>query len=185
VYVLYFDRRWIAVYVYLLSVLVATPYLPLLIKWASSRWQPFSVSRFVLDVEISIGVLLLISGGAVFFFNVRKFPSFILMIIGFIALASLSYFIKPNAYELTHVPQYAILGVLLLHALKRRDGEKGRKASEGPFYFRSAMITGVAGTADELYQGILPLRYFAWYDVALNVLGGLLGLAVFWAFSRK
>lgn len=52
-------------------------------------------------------------------------------------------------------------------------------------YLRSAMITGVLGTIDELYQGILPLRYFAWRDIVMNGLGGLLGLTIFWALSRK
>jgi len=47
------------------------------------------------------------------------------------------------------------------------------------------MITGVLGTIDELYQGILPLRYFTWYDILLNGLGGLLGLTIFWGANRE
>ena len=52
-------------------------------------------------------------------------------------------------------------------------------------YLRSGVITGSFGTIDELYQGLLPLRYFTWYDILLNGLGGLLGLTIFWGVSRE
>ena len=230
----YLTPRWLAVYGYLLIVLIATPYLPLLIQWASSRWSAGSISGFVLGVEISLGVLLIVSAGVIFFHNRRKFPSFALIIGGLIAFASLFYLVIPNPYKLTHLPEYAILGVLILHALKEKRGRTREKVNETYFYpvrmspsentsmlcktvfrfftllnfpmgtlfngvntcimalvksnrvyLRSAMITGVLGTIDELYQGILPLRYFAWRDIVMNGLGGLLGLTIFWALSRK
>jgi glycopeptide antibiotics resistance protein len=43
----------------------------------------------------------------------------------------------------------------------------------------------VLGTIDELYQGILPLRCFTWYDIFLNGIGGLLGLTIFWGIARE
>ena len=230
----YLTPRWLAVYGYLLIVLIATPYLPLLIQWASSRWSAGSISGFVLGVEISLGVLLIVSAGVIFFHNRRKFPSFALIIGGLIAFASLFYLVIPNPYKLTHLPEYAILGVLILHALKEKGGRTREKVNETYFYpvrmspsentsmlcktlfrfftllnfpmgtlfnrvntgimalvksnrvyLRSAMITGVLGTIDELYQGILPLRYFAWRDIVMNGLGGLLGLTIFWALTRK
>jgi len=175
----------LAVYGYLLIVLIATPYLPLLIQWASLRWPAESISGFVLGVEISIGIFLIVSAGAIFFYNRRKFPSFILIIAGFIAFASLFYHIIPNPYELTHLPEYAILAILILHAVKGGDGKRREKVNESYFYFRSAMFTGVLGTIEELYQGILPLRHFIWYDVFLNGIGGLLGLTIFWGIKRE
>ena len=184
----YLTPRWLAVYGYLLIVLTATPYLPLLIQWASSRWSAESISRFVLTVEVSLGVLLIISAGAVFSYNRRKFPSFVLIIGGLIGFASLFYLVIPNPYELTHLPEYAILGILILHAIKEREGRERSimpRAKSKRVYFRSAMITGALGTIDELYQGILPLRYFAWRDIVLNGLGGLLGLTIFWALTRE
>jgi len=51
-------------------------------------------------------------------------------------------------------------------------------------YFRSAIITGGLGAIDELYQGILPSRYFTWYDIFLNGLGGILGLTLVWGISK-
>ncbi len=255
----YFTPRWVAVYGYFLIVLIATPYLPLLIQWASSSWPAASISGFVLGVEISIGILLIVLAGAIFFFNIRKFPYFLLIISALIAFASLFYLIIPNPYELTHLPEYAILGILTLHAIKGGEGKK-EKVNEACFapvrmspsentgrlckilsappanalsspgirlrqgrparlacaramagrwrtgvamagrfftrgimalvksnrvYLRSGVITGSFGTIDELYQGILPLRYFAWHDILLNGLGGLLGLTIFWGVSRE
>jgi len=181
----YLTPRWLAVYGYLLIVLIATPYLPLLIQWASSRWSAESIPRFVLGVEVFLGVVLIISAGAVFSYNRRKFRSFVLIIGGLIGFASLFYLVIPNPYELTHLPEYAILGILILHAIRERDGRTREKVNETYSYFRSAMITGALGTIDELYQGILPLRYFAWRDIVLNGLGGLLGLTIFWALTRE
>lgn len=181
----YLTPRWLAVYGYLLIVLIATPYLPLLIQWASSRWSAGSISGFVLDVEISLGVLLIVSAGAIFFHNRQKFPSFALIIGGLMVFASLFYLVIPNPYELTHFPEYAILGVLVLRAIREKERRTAEKANEIYLYFRSAMITGALGTVDELYQGILPLRYFAWRDIVLNGLGGLLGLTVLWALTSE
>jgi hypothetical protein len=181
----YLTPRWLAAYGYLLIVLIVTPYLPLLIQCASSRWPAKSISGFVLGVEISIGVLLIILAGAIFLYNRRKFLFFVLAIGGLIIFATLFYLVIPNPYELTHLPEYAILAVLIFHTIKE-TGRGGReKANEAYFYFRSAMITGALGTIDELYQGILPLRYFTWYDIFLNGVGGLLGLTIYWGVNRE
>ena len=102
-----------------------------------------------------------------------------------IAFASLFYLIIPNPYELTHLPEYAILGILILYAVKGGDGRRREKVNKDYLYFRSAAITGALGAIDEIYQGILPLRYFTWYDVFLNGIGGLLGLTIFCRVNRK
>lgn len=168
------------VYGYFLIVLIATPYLPLLIQWASARWPAVSIASFVLVVEISIGVLLIISAGAIFFSNIRKFPRFFLIIGGLITFSTIFYFVVPNPYELTHLPEYAILGILVMQAIKEAEGKRREKMSETSSYFQSAAITCALGIIDELYQGILPSRNFAWYDIFLNGVGGLLGLTIFW-----
>lgn len=173
------------VYGYFLIVLIATPYLPLLIQWASARWPAVSIASFVLVVEISIGVLLIISAGAIFFSNIRKFPRFFLIIGGLITFSTIFYLIVPNPYELTHLPEYAILGILVMQAIKEAEGKRREKMSETSSYFQSAAITCALGIIDELYQGILPSRNFAWYDIFLNGVGGLLGLTIFWGISRE
>jgi len=65
------------------------------------------------------------------------------------------------------------------------ENEKGKeKLNDTYIYFRSAAITGALGAIDELYQGLLPSRYFTWYDILLNVIGGLLGLTILWGIIR-
>ena len=215
----YLSRRWLLVYGYLLILLVATPYLPLLIRWASSKWQAGSISSFVAGVEIFLGALLIFLVGCVFFLNRKKFPPFVFIIGGIITYAILFYFIIPNPYELTHLPEYAILSILIIKAIKKQKGkgkEKLNHASIYPVrriissdqrwykreswawnrfkalpkisnrvYFRSGAVTGAIGAIDELYQGVLPSRYFTWYDILLNVIGGILGLTIFWGIIRE
>ena len=192
------------VYGYVLLILVATPYLPSLIQCASSRWSGGSVNRFVLGVEVSMGILLLVLAGGIFYYNRQKFLRFTLIAGGSIAAAFLFYRIIPNPYELTHLPEYAILSVLIVRAirvgegtnsvqctgrhystvLRRRRTERERSGAN-LLYFRSSVFTTALGTVDELYQGLLPGRFFIWYDILLNGLGGVLGLMIVWGMSRK
>ena len=203
------------VYVYLLVILIATPCLPLLIRWASSRWQAGSISSFVVGVEIFIGALLLFLVGCVFFLT-EKISFLCFIISGLLTSAILFYFIVPNPYELTHLPEYAILSILIMKAIKgvkgkekinntniysvRRISSSDQRWYRGSWfwnrfktlpkisnrvYFRSAAITGALGAVDEIYQGLLPLRYFTWYDILLNVIGGLLGLTILWGIIRE
>ena len=181
----YFTPRWWVLYGYLLTVLIAVPYLPSLIQQASSTWSSGSVSRFVLGVEIFLGVILIALGVIIFFYNRRRFLRFVVIISGIIAVSFLFYRKVPNPYELTHLPEYAIMSVLILQAIKELEGKRREKVSERNVYFQAAMITGVLGTIDELYQGVLPMRYFTWYDIFLNGLGGILGLTFFWGITRE
>jgi len=169
----YLNQRWLAVYGYLAFLIGATPYLPLLIDWARRIWPSGSVSGFVLSVEIVLGAVLVLAGGVIRLKKSPKFRRYILAAAGFLAFSVLFYFLVPNPYELTHIPEYAVLSFLLVNALNP------------PAYVYSAAITMMIGGLDELYQGILPMRYFTWYDIMLNSIGGILGLTLFWAFSRR
>jgi hypothetical protein len=167
------NRRWMAVYGYLVVLFIVTPHLPLAITWARGRWQDGSVAGFVLAVEIAMGAALILAAGLILFSNRSKFQRFFLLIAGLIGFSCLFYRILPNPYELTHIPEYAVLSLLLIHAMKPSS------------YLYAAAITVMFGAVDELYQGLLPLRYFTWYDIVLNGLGGMLGLTIFWGVARK
>jgi len=64
------------------------------------------------------------------FFKRRKFPSFVFIIGGTIISAILFYLVNPNPYELTHLPEYVILSILILQALKEKKGKEREKLND-------------------------------------------------------
>jgi hypothetical protein len=149
-----------------------------------------------------MGILVIVLAGGVFFYNRRKFLRFVLVTGASIAAASLFYHIIPNPYELTHLPEYAVLSVLIVRAIRVGEGtnsvqctgrhystvfrlRRTERSGANLLYFQSAVFTTALGTVDELYQGLLPSRSFIWYDILLNGLGGFLGLTIVWGMTRK
>jgi len=186
------SRKWTVVFFYTVAIFVVTPYLPQLISTASSRWANSSVSRFVLVVEIAIGLLILILAVGFLIQKKKKAALFFVSMGGIFLLSFILYRFIPNPYEFTHLPEYAILSILIVWALDKEKlkGERVKKekniklAISKNSYFLSAMITGIIGTVDEIYQYFLPNRFFTLYDIFLNILGGILGLLIFWGVKR-
>ena len=186
------SRKWIVVFFYTVAIFVFTPYLPQLISIASSRWASSSVARFVLVVEIALALLISILAVRFLIQKKKKSALFLFSVGGIFLLSFLIYQFIPNPYEFTHLPEYAILSILIVWVLDKKEikstsakKEKNTRLtiSKNP-YFLSAMITGIIGTGDEIYQYFLPNRYFTWYDILLNILGGILGLLIFWGIKR-
>ena len=186
------SGKWTIVCAYIISLFVVTPYLPNLIRAATSRWTTSGVSRFVLGVEIAIALLILISA-AIFLIYRRKKAVVFLSSVGCIFLLSfIIYQFIPNPYEFTHLPEYAILSMLLVWALSsekvtRTKIKKGKRLTsviiKNP-YILSGTIAGIIGIVDEIYQHFLPNRYFTLYDILLNILGGILGLLIYWKIKN-
>lgn len=184
--------KWLLVALYTIGIFAVTPFLPNLIRLASSRWQSASVSNFVLFVEILIAFLILIIGIR-FLISKKKKPAFLFLasIGGIFLLSYILYQLLPNPYEFTHFPEYAVLSILIIRALDRENGkyvEKGKKAKAAIIknaYFMSGIITGIIGIADETYQHFLPRRSFLWYDIFLNIIGGIIGLLIFWGMKKQ
>ena len=184
--------KWIIVCVYTIGLFAVTPYLPQLILAAISRWTSSGVSRFVLWVEIAIALLILILAVR-YLTHRRKKSALFLISVGCVFLLSfIIYQFSPNPYEFTHLPEYAILSMLFVWALgdkkaKRTNVKKEKRLTSVVIknsYFLSAEITGIIGTVDEIYQHFLPNRYFTLYDIFLNILGGILGLLIFWGIKK-
>ena len=187
------SKKWAVVCFYTVGIFVVTPYLPQLIRVASSQWSRSGVTRFVLGMEIAIALLILIFA-IKFLINRRKKSALFLISIGGIFLLSfIIYQFIPNPYEFTHLPEYAILSILIIWALDKnkliRIGTQKEKNIKSPIiknlYFLSGAGTGVIGIADEIYQYFLPNRFFTWYDILLNILGGILGLLIFWRIKKS
>lgn len=186
------TRKWTVVFFYTVAIFVITPYLPQLISIASSQWTSSSVSRFVLVVEIAIALLILILAVGFLIQKKKKSALFLISMGGIFLLSFIIYKFIPNPYEFTHLPEYAILSILIVQALnkeklKSTDAKKAkniRNAIGKNLYFLSGIITGLIGTVDEIYQYFLPNRHFTLYDIFLNILGGILGLLIFWVMKR-
>ncbi len=89
------------------------------------------------------------------------YPRTRLRVAAWLALIYLGMFpIVETLEEWIHFPEYLVLGVLL-HTALRHD-------------FRKPALAAVAlvGGLDELIQSTLPQRFFAWWDVLLNLGGG-------------
>ncbi len=182
---LYFSRPFLEFYAYLVILLIATPYLPLLINRADSYWSRETVLHFVFAAEVSIGLMLVVFLSMVFIYNRSKFPLAVSVTAGLVLTAASFYFIIPNPYELTHIPEYALLGILISRTVRYMRALGKVNFGEGTAFIASAAITGVIGALDEIYQGFLPARYFTWYDIFLNALGGILGITVLWGLSKE
>ena len=185
------QRNWIPVGFYSICIFVATPFLPDLIRTTTSRWSYSSVSRFVLYVEILIGLGILALGIRLLLSakNKKKAIIFLVSVSMILFCGFILYRFLFNPYEMTHFPEYGVLGILVMRALwpnKYRYSGKQKKVSIiQNSYFYGGLITGLIGTAEEIYQHFLPNRFFNWYDIVLNVVGGILGLLIFWAMKDR
>ena len=186
------SAKWVVVGVYTIAIFAATPFLPDLVRLASSRWSSKGVSRFVLSVEISIALLFLVLAAGLLIYGKKRSFLFLTSMVGIFLLSLILYQFLPNPYEFTHLPEYAVLSMLIIWALDKKkvgnvssEKENIKKSSviNNP-YLLSAFATGIVGTGDEIYQHFLPNRYFTVYDIFLNILGGILGLLVFWGIKR-
>ena len=111
------TRKWTVVFFYTVAIFVVTPYLPQLISIASSRWANSSVSRFVLVVEIALALLISILAFGSLIQKKKKSALFLISMGGIFLLSFLIYKLIPNPYEFTHLPEYAILSILIMRAL--------------------------------------------------------------------
>ena len=196
--------RWMFAGVYTLSVFIITPYLPKFIKIASGKWKSSSVSNFVLKAEIIIALFLISFAMAILFKYKRKRKKdvvFLFFLGAIIVLSLIIYRFLPNPYEFTHLPEYAVLSYLLVWALKEGEEKTKKKSSNEGLesnngegrkiriiknsYLLGGFITAGIGSVDEIYQYFLPRRFFTWYDIILNTMGGILGILIYWGFKEK
>ncbi len=175
------SRKWAVVCFYTVGIFVVTPYLPKLIRTASSRWSSSGVSRFVLGIEIAIALFILAIAAIYLIYRKKRSALFLIYIGSIFLLSFIIYQFIPNPYEFTHLPEYAILSILIVIALGKEKTDNFTKNS----YFLSGLSTGIIGIADEIYQHFLPNRFFTWYDILLNILGEILGLSILLGIKNR
>jgi len=132
-------------------------------------------------VEIAIALLILILALEFLIHRRKKSALFLISVGGIFLLSFVIYQLIPNPYEFTHLPEYAVLSMLIVRALDKEKRSGFIKNS----YFLSGLSTGIIGIGDEIYQHFLPNRFFTWYDILLNILGGILGLLIFLGIKNR
>jgi VanZ family protein len=171
---------WTAAVLYTIGIFGATPYLPRLINAASEQWSRSGVSRFILAVELLLAAVIVILA-LTSLIKKKKRPLLFLAFLGIIFIMCIVlYLIIPNPYEFTHLPEYALLSILLIQALKKPSQERSEKnipLLKNPYVLSMLIVTSV-GAADEVYQHFIPGRFFTVYDIFLNSLGGFLGTLI-------
>lgn len=126
---------------------------------------------FVILVES----ILLISGlgGLVFIFKkvsgfIKRLTVVILLTIGSFLLF---YYIKIPE-EKMHILEYAFLGWLAAKDLVKRE-------KAGKRIILALLFCAAVGILDELFQAILPYRFFQTKDIAYNWIGGAGGITLY------
>lgn len=74
--------------------------------------------------------------------------------------------------EKIHLLEFAILGWFVSRDLIK----PGRKVKGAIF---ALVFTLAVGIVDEIFQGVLPYRYFQWCDIGFNSAGGLWGVTLY------
>ncbi len=74
--------------------------------------------------------------------------------------------------ERIHILEYAVLGWLSVRDLNRKN--KKIRAS-----FLACIYCVIIGILDELFQAILPYRFFDWRDIIFNGVGGGWGVVLY------
>jgi len=134
-------------------------------------------------IKVAVGeggfILLIGAVGAVFLVSfliliIRKRPSFlrfsifiVVLIIGIWLVWQLKI---PE--EKIHFLEFAVLGWFA-----SRDLIKPGRKLKGIIF--ALTFTLAVGVLDEVFQGILPYRYFQWCDIGFNSVGGIWGIALY------
>lgn len=136
---------------------------------------------------ILVGLILVIAGLAFFIFKIRQKSSLIktiLFIMLFIIGIGLIWHI-PIPEEKIHILEYGLLGRLTTRDLMKGNRYVGaslagaRKRQLAGRIFTAGFFCMTVGMLDEIFQGILPYRFFQWSDVILNTLGAVWGVGLF------
>ena len=106
--------------------------------------------------------------------NIRKLPLRNQVSAGLVFLAGLAGSLALKIpEERIHLLEFGLLGILAPASLGGKNG--------GGNYLRALLFIFLVGLLDEGFQWLLPDRVGDWRDVFFNSLGGIWGIALYWA----
>lgn len=115
-----------------------------------------------------------LAGG--FLINIRKLPRRNLILSSLLFLVGLAGSLALKIpEERIHLLEYGLLGILAPASLSSKNG--------GGNYLRALLFIFLVGLLDEGFQWLLPDRVGDWRDICFNSLGGIWGIALYWALS--
>ena len=83
--------------------------------------------------------------------------------------------------KMAHVSEYALLSLLILHALANTT-RQARFAGAASITF---LISGVFAASDEFHQSFVPSRTSSVRDVMIDITGAIVGITIYWSFLHK
>ena len=90
---------------------------------------------------------------------------------------SSGWFNIPQAAK--HVAEFALFGFLMSNVMWSVNGEQLQKTFASGF-----ALSVLYGVSDELHQGFVPTRYCTGFDMIMDAVGGLIGVAVFLGYKK-
>jgi hypothetical protein len=158
-------RNWLPVVAWTLFIYAAIPLARAVQSWVMENWTRDAFSWLVY-ASVAIGVL-----AAIYQFRRRAVPvtgrQWIILALLVAVFAWGTWHLRGNAEEAIHLPQYAVLSLLLYRACSRQYGDRGA-------YPCAALLGAFLGIFDEVLQWAIPGRFFGFNDIIINVLSILL-----------
>jgi hypothetical protein len=158
-------RDWLPVVAWTLFIYASIPLARTVQAWVMQNWTRDAFS-WAVYASVAIGLL-----AALYHFRRRAAPATGRQWIVLGALAAVfawgTWYLRGNAEEAMHLPQYAVLSLLLYRAYSRRYGDRAA-------YVCAALLGAFLGIFDEVIQWVIPSRYFGINDIVINVLSLLL-----------
>ncbi len=158
-------RDWLPVVAWTLFIYATIPLARTVAVWVTEHWTR-AVFSWAAYAIVAIGLLLAIRQ-----FRQRAVPVARGQWITLGLLAALfawgAWYLRANAEEAMHLPQYGVLSLLLYRAFSRRYRDRAA-------YACAALLGSSLGIFDEVIQWAVPRRFFEFRDIIINVLSVLL-----------
>lgn len=162
---------WLLVFLCILAIFLIVPLARKIQTFVSSHWGRSLFGYSVLFVTGSVFLALLY----ILFFQlkIRSFSNYFWLILVTVLYIYFTLKLWPNPVETVHFLEYGLLGFLLFRALKFYFHDSG-------IYFIAFLSGALVGIFDEIFQWMVPLRYWDIRDVGLNALSSILFQILLW-----